>query len=80
MHELVIGYRFVGKGKYQAIPDLKPGMIYSAAVITCARCGTVIAGMGGPRSGCYCPSCFDVIKMEAFARGTLLEEQVNEDL
>lgn len=67
------GYQFVGKGKYKVL-KLDPGYIYTAAIITCSRCGTAITGMGGPRSGCYCPQCFDVIKLEAFTRGTLLEE------
>ena len=73
MEELVQGYRFVGPGQYKTIRPSPAGFIQTAAVLTCNSCGTIIAAMGGPGSGCYCPKCFDVKKMEAFARGKLLE-------
>jgi hypothetical protein len=73
MNELIDGYQFVGPGKYKTLRPAPPGWILTAAVITCASCGKIIAGMGGPRSSCYCPTCFDAKKLEAFARGKLLE-------
>ncbi len=39
------------------IPVFEPRGIATAALITCARCGRPISGMGGPRSGVLCPAC-----------------------
>ena len=75
--DTIYGYQFVAHAKYKALKQPPPGFIMSAAVITCAQCGTIIAGMGGPRSSCYCKKCFDQKKFEAFTRGTLLEEVID---
>lgn len=50
----VLGYTSEGK----EIHAIKPGMIATACVITCVGCSKVIRGMGGPKRGALCVSCF----------------------
>lgn len=43
----------------QRIHPLEEGRIYTAAVISCAGCHTIIRGMGGPMQGAVCPKCWE---------------------
>ena len=51
----ILGYTKAGK----PIVPIKPGMIATAAVISCVECLTVIRGMGGPQHGAKCVPCFE---------------------
>lgn len=35
------------------------GMVYTACVISCSSCGLYIRGMGGPKRGAMCVSCYE---------------------
>lgn len=67
------GYRPSGKNQYRVIRPVGPGFIQTAAVMTCSRCGTIIAAMGGPGFDCLCPRCFDQHRVEQFALGNQIE-------
>lgn len=69
----IIGYTPCGKNQYRVIPPPMPGMISTAAVRSCSRCGTIISGMGGPGNNCLCPKCFDQHRVEQFALGNTIE-------
>lgn len=53
--ETILGYTKDGKPIYPCEPD----RIYTAAVISCARCHKVISGMGGPMAKALCPDCWE---------------------
>ena len=55
MSSVILGYTREGK----PIHPIKPGMIATAAVISCAGCHTIIRGMGGPMQGAVCPKCWE---------------------
>lgn len=55
MSAVILGYTREGK----PIHPIKPGMIATAAVISCAGCHTIIRGMGGPMQGAVCPKCWE---------------------
>lgn len=50
----ILGYTKDGK----PIHPTKPGMIYTACVISCEGCGFFIRGMGGPVRGAKCVDCY----------------------
>lgn len=54
MSQEILGYTKYG----EPIHQLKPGMIATAAVVSCSVCGAGIRGMGGPMHGAKCPTCF----------------------
>ena len=47
----------------EPIYDCKPGYIYTAAVLSCGSCGTVIRSMGGPGSNTVCLKCVEKLNM-----------------
>lgn len=51
----IIGYMPNGRPIY----DITPGMIASAAVVSCSGCRKVIRGMGGPIHLALCPDCYE---------------------
>lgn len=51
----ILGYLPGGK----RIHPIKPGMIATACVVSCAGCYKVIRGMGGPKRGALCPTCWE---------------------
>lgn len=51
----ILGYDKEGKPIY----PIKPGMIATAAVISCICCGFYIRGMGGPMYGAKCVPCYE---------------------
>ena len=59
MSDDIIGYVKTGEDTYSVIEQLKKGYIYTAAVITCSHCGTIMSGMGGPRPHAVCFRCAD---------------------
>ena len=59
-----LGYRKTGKDSYEPIV-LKEGYIYTAAIMCCGKCGSMIAGMGGPGSQhTLCMKCFDNLGLD----------------
>ena len=55
MSAVILGYTKDGK----PIHPCKPGMVYTAAVISCAGCHKMIRGMGSPSQGAVCPTCWE---------------------
>lgn len=53
MSQEILGYTKDGEPIY----PLKPGMIATACVISCAQCHKMIRSMGGPSPGALCPEC-----------------------
>lgn len=51
----ILGYTKKG----DPIRPIKPGMIATAAVISCIECRAVIRGMGGPQHGAKCVPCYE---------------------
>ena len=51
----VLGYRKNG----QPIHPIKPGMITTACVISCFKCGACIRAMGGPIRDAMCVPCYE---------------------
>lgn len=51
----ILGYTREGVLIY----PIQPGMIATAAVISCAGCHAVIRGMGGPMQGAVCLKCWE---------------------
>lgn len=51
----ILGYLPNGQRIHPCADD----RVYTAAVITCVSCHTVIRAMGGPMRGAICPSCWD---------------------
>jgi hypothetical protein len=51
----ILGYKSDGT----PIHPTKPGMVYTACVISCVSCGFYIRGMGGPMRGAKCVPCFE---------------------
>lgn len=51
----ILGYTKAGK----PIVPIKPGMIATAAVISCIVCHEMIRGMGGPQYGAKCVPCYE---------------------
>ena len=59
MSNEILGYRKTGKDDWQPIIHSK-GYLYTAAVMTCGCCGSVITGMGGPGTqNTYCVPCYE---------------------
>ena len=54
----IIGYVQREEG-YYAIYKPAKGIIQTAALITCKRCDTIIAGMGGPKPDAICIGCYE---------------------
>lgn len=50
-----VGYLPGGKPIYPCRKD----MIYTAAIVSCHSCRTVIRGAGGPMRGALCPTCWE---------------------
>ena len=65
----IIGYRKVGKDKWDPIYPPKPGMIYTAAIMSCSDCRTTISSSGGPGHNCLCPTCYNKFKLVNFTEG-----------
>lgn len=67
----ILGYRPVldQPDIWMPIYTLRSDGFYTAAVIACASCKTWISSMGGPGTGCLCPQCFDIHRLEQFALG-----------
>lgn len=63
MSSEILGFTKEGK----AIRPIKPGMIATAAVISCEVCHTMIRGMGGPSHGARC--------LEHASKRVLLDKQ-----
>lgn len=59
MNDDVIGYVKKSNDTYGVIEQPKKGYMYTAAVITCSHCGTIMSGMGGPRPNAICFKCAD---------------------
>lgn len=53
--EPIIGYLPGGK----RIGPCQPNRIYTAAIVSCCACHTVIRGAGGPMRGALCPECWE---------------------
>ena len=60
MTDEILGYYKDGKPIYET----KRGYIYTAAVISCDKCRTIIRGMGGPAFGSLCAPCYETKKKE----------------
>jgi len=69
MKDEVIGYRRTSKTNWDPIYPPKPGMIYTAAIMSCSDCGKTISASGGPGHNCVCPTCFDKFKLINFTVG-----------
>ncbi len=77
----VIGYREIetvvdGSIDYQQrsytfapIQDGQRGFITTAAFLLCSSCNTAISSSGGPGYRSYCPSCYELLKLQDFAEG-----------
>ena len=64
MSEQVLGYRKTGKDAYEPITQSK-GYIFTAAVMHCGKCQSVISGMGGPGgNNTLCVTCYTELKNE----------------
>lgn len=57
MDEELLGYNQIPDGSWEPIYECKRGYIYSAAVVSCQRCGIWIRGMGGPLNA-VCLRCY----------------------
>lgn len=57
----ILGY----DSKGNPIRPIKPGMITTACVISCAACGHYICGMGGPNRGAKCVPCYEKEQTDA---------------
>lgn len=68
MSKEIIGYRRTGKDTWMPIVD-RPGMVVTAAIMSCSDCGTTISPMGGPGHNCLCPECFTKFKLVNFTEG-----------
>ena len=53
MSREILGYTKEGKPIY----PIKPGMIATAAIISCVKCGVYVRSMGGPMHGATCVEC-----------------------
>lgn len=54
---------------FRPINESKRGMMTTAAVRLCRKCNALISSMGGPGYRSYCPSCYDLLKLQDFAEG-----------
>ncbi len=62
MNDEVLGYRKTGKDTYEPITQPK-GYIFTAAIMTCGKCKSMISGMGGPgNSNTLCVPCYTELK------------------
>lgn len=43
----------------QRIHPIKEGMVATACVVSCVGCHKIIRGMGGPKHGALCPTCWE---------------------
>lgn len=68
MKDEIIGYRKVGKDKWDPIVH-RLGMVYTAAIMSCSDCGKTISSSGGPGRNCLCPSCYNNFKLVNFTEG-----------
>jgi hypothetical protein len=60
MSNKILGYRKTGKDTWEPIEQPMKGFVYTAAIMTCGCCGTVISSMGGPGSqNTYCIPCYE---------------------
>lgn len=57
----ILGYRKNG----QPIHPIKPGMITTACVISCFKCGAGIRAMGGPIRDAMCVPCYEKEQSDA---------------
>lgn len=55
MNKEILGYTKKGV----PIQACKPGMVYTACILSCSECRKVIRGMGGPSSGALCANCYN---------------------
>lgn len=68
MTEKIIAYRHKGKDQFEPVYELKPGMVYTAAIMFCRECGITMSPMGG--GGQYfCPECYNNFKLVNFTEG-----------
>ena len=56
MSNEILGYTKEGKPIY----PIKPGMIATAAIISCIKCRVCIRSAGGPMHGATCVKCADI--------------------
>ena len=68
MRDEILGYRRVGKDKWDPIIDCAGG-IATAAIMSCSDCRKTISSSGGPGRNCLCPTCFDKFKLVNFTEG-----------
>lgn len=72
MTEDTIGYRFretPGLSYWEPIYALRPGMVATAAIMSCSDCGKTISSSGGPGYNCLCPDCYNKFKLVNFTEG-----------
>ena len=64
MSDTILGYRKTGKDTWEPIIQSN-GYIFTAAVMSCGRCGGWISGMGGPGgNNTICVPCYEKEKNE----------------
>lgn len=69
MNKEIIGYRKTGKDTWNPIYPLQPGMVATAAIMSCSKCGKTISSSGGPGHNCICPECYNTFKLVNFTEG-----------
>jgi hypothetical protein len=55
MTDKILGYKPTGA----PIHPTKPGMVYTACIVSCVECRAVIRGMGGPIQDALCVPCWE---------------------
>jgi hypothetical protein len=58
MDKEIIGYSPIPDGSWEPITPCKKDYIYSAAIVSCSQCSSLIRSMGGPISGALCIDCY----------------------
>lgn len=72
MSQEIIGYRFKeipNISYWEPIYARRPGMVATAAIMSCQDCDTIISSSGGPGYNCLCPECYDKFKLVNFTAG-----------
>lgn len=68
----IIGYRFrqtLDVDHWEPIYTIQPGMVATAAIMSCQDCHRTISSSGGPGYNCLCPECFNKFKLVNFTQG-----------
>ena len=58
MDTKILGYNKTPDGSWKPLYECKQGYIYSAALVSCKKCHTIIRGMGGPMNA-LCVDCYN---------------------